>query len=201
MMAAAEEAERLRGGLRSGLRVLRDQHRGWRDTLASCLPLLRALGNVGRQAEAARRVSFGETPLRAFARLPERLRLKQRAAMEALLAKLRREKLPALREARDAVGASLAPLLVLGGLGQDPDPQPRAPSPAWADLVAGLQDAEALFHAVYLEARLLLLSLSYRDVAGVQAGPQAWERIMQRGQRGDRVEETLLKAAFFLEDA
>lgn len=89
MMAAAEEAARLQ----SGLRVLREQHRGWRDTLAACLPLLRALGNVARQAEAARRVSFGETPLRTFARLPERLQLKQRAAMEALLAELRREKL------------------------------------------------------------------------------------------------------------
>ncbi|XP_058051106.1 AFG2-interacting ribosome maturation factor-like isoform X2 [Ahaetulla prasina] len=192
----AEEAGRLRGGLRSGLRVLREQHRGWRDTLAACLPLLRALGNVGRQAEAARRVSFEETPLRALAGLPERLRLKQRAAMEALLEELRREKLPALREARDAVGACLVPLLALGG----PDPQPRAPSPAWADLAAGLLDAEALYHAVYLEARLLLLSLSYRDVAGLQAAPEAWERIMQHGQRGDRVEETLLKAAFFLED-
>ncbi|XP_026529567.1 uncharacterized protein C1orf109 homolog [Notechis scutatus] len=172
--------------------VLREQHRGWRDTLATCLPLLRALGNVARQAEAARRVSFGETPLRAFARLPERLRLKQWAAIEAVLAELRREKLPALREARDAVGARLVRLLALEG--------PREPFPAWAGLLAGLLDAEALYHAVYLEARLLLLSLSYRDLAGLQAAPQAWERIMQHGYRRDRLEETLLKATFFLED-
>lgn len=92
-MAAAAAGEQLREGLRSGTRVLREQHRGWLETLAACLPLLRALGNLARQAEAAQRVSLGETPLRAFARLPERLRLKQRAAMEALLAELRREKL------------------------------------------------------------------------------------------------------------
>ncbi|KAM3829312.1 AFG2-interacting ribosome maturation factor [Vipera latastei] len=189
-MAAAAAGEQLREGLRSGTRVLREQQRGWLETLAACLPLLRALGNLARQAEAAQRVSLGETPLRAFARLPERLRLKQRAAMEALLAELRREKLPALREARDAVGARVAPLLALGG-----------PGLAWADLLAGLLDAEALLHAVYLEARLLLLSLSYRDLAAVQAAPRAWERIMQHAQRGDRVAETLLKATFFLEDA
>ncbi|XP_070587476.1 uncharacterized protein [Erythrolamprus reginae] len=134
-MAAAEAA--LRGGLREGLRGLRERHRGWRETLAACLPLLQALGNVARQAEAARRVSFAETPLQAFAGLPERLRVKQRAAMEALLAELRREKLPALREARDAVGARLVPLLALG-----------RPFPAWAHMVAGLLDAEALYHAV-----------------------------------------------------
>ncbi|XP_015667104.1 uncharacterized protein C1orf109 homolog [Protobothrops mucrosquamatus] len=184
-MAAAAE---LRDGLRSGARVLHEQHRGWLEALAACLPLLRALGSLARQAEATQRAPLAETPLRAFARLPERLRLKQRAAMEALLAELRREKLPALREARDAVGARVAPLLALGG--------PR-PDPALAGLLAGLLDAEALFHAVYLEARLLLLSLSYRDLAAVQAAPLAWERIMQRG---GRVEETLQKAAFFLED-
>lgn len=38
------------------------------------------------------------------------------------------------------MGARVAPLLALGG--------PR-PDPAWADLLAGLLDAEALFHAVY----------------------------------------------------
>lgn len=38
------------------------------------------------------------------------------------------------------MGARVAPLLALGG--------PR-PNPAWADLLAGLLDAEALFHAVY----------------------------------------------------
>ncbi|XP_013909284.1 PREDICTED: uncharacterized protein C1orf109 homolog [Thamnophis sirtalis] len=199
-MMEAEEAARLRGGLRSGLRVLREQHQGWRDTLAACLPLLRTLGNVALQAEAARRVSFGETPLRAFTRLPERLRLKQRAGMEALLAELRQEKLPALLEPREAVGACLVPLLALGGPDAAPAQQPRAPFPAWADLVVGLLDAEALYHVVYLEAQLLLLSLSYRDVAGMQVAPQAWERIMQHGQRGNRVEETLLKATFFLED-
>ncbi|KAG8142918.1 hypothetical protein E2320_000234 [Naja naja] len=200
MLTAAEEVARRRGGLRSGLCVLREQHRGWRDTLAACLPLLRALGNVARQAEAARRVSFDQTPLRAFARLPERLQLKQWAAMEAVLAELRREKLPALREARDAVGARLVRLLALEGAGAAAAQPPYEPFPAWADLLAGLLDAEALYHAVYLEARLLLFSLSYRDLAGVQAAPQAWERIMQHGQRRDRLEETLLKAAFFLED-
>ncbi|XP_039185221.1 uncharacterized protein LOC120301719 isoform X2 [Crotalus tigris] len=137
MVAAAEE---LRDGLRSATRVLHEQHRGWLEALAACLPLLRALGNLARQAEATQRAPLAETPLRAFARLPERLRLKQRAAMEALLAELRREKLPALREARDAVGARVAPLLALGG---------PHPNPAWADLLAGLLDAEALFHAVY----------------------------------------------------
>uniref|UniRef100_A0A670ZX87 AFG2 interacting ribosome maturation factor n=1 Tax=Pseudonaja textilis TaxID=8673 RepID=A0A670ZX87_PSETE len=185
---AAEEEVRRRGVLQSGMRVLREQHRGWRDMLATCLPLLRALGNVARQAEAARRVSFGETPLRAFARLPEQLRLKQWAAIEAVLAELRREK-PALREARDAIGARLVRLLALEG--------PREPFPSWAGLLAGLLDAEALYHTVYLEAQLLLLSLSYRDLAGLQAAPQAWERIMQHGYRRD---QTLLKATFFLED-
>lgn len=90
---AAMAAAQLRDGLRSGVRVLREQHRGWLEALAACLPLLRALGSLARQAEATQRASLAETPLRAFARLPERLRLKQRAAMEALLAELRREKL------------------------------------------------------------------------------------------------------------
>ncbi|XP_063167776.1 AFG2-interacting ribosome maturation factor [Candoia aspera] len=197
---AAEPAARLREGLRAGLRGLREQHRAWRGALAACSPLLRALGNLARQAEAARRVAFGETPLRAFARLPERLRLKQRAAMEALLAELRREKLPALREARDAVGARVAALLLLlGGPGPALAPRPPAPCPRWADLLAALLDAEALYHAVYLEAQLLLLSLRYQDLPGVQAAPQVWARITQHGRRG-RLEDTLLKVVFFLED-
>ncbi|KAM6428551.1 AFG2-interacting ribosome maturation factor [Liasis olivaceus] len=191
-------AARGREGLRAGLRGLHEQHRAWRGALAACAPLLRALGNLARQAEAARRVAFGETPLRAFARLPERLRLKQRAAMEALLVELRREKLPALREARDAVGARAAALLALGGAG--PGAPPPAPGPRWADLLAGLLDAEALYHAVYLEARLLLLSLSYRDLPGLRAAPRAWERITRQGRRG-RVEDALLKVSLFLEDA
>ncbi|KAJ6663366.1 hypothetical protein lerEdw1_009445 [Lerista edwardsae] len=207
------------GSLRKCFHVLREQHEAWKNTLAACTPLLASLANLAEQMQASQNVSFASIlPLRDFPGLPERLQLKQQCAAEALLEELQ-DRLADLQKVRDVVGSHVANVLLLckqqvGGLSPESSFQRTALCPSLADMLEWLLDAEGLYHHVYpseafsvckllqrhLEAKLLLLQISYEKLIEMQSLPQAWEKVLQHSHQ-NTVEDTLLKVAFFLEAA
>ncbi|XP_020656294.3 AFG2-interacting ribosome maturation factor isoform X1 [Pogona vitticeps] len=189
--------------LRKCFHDLREQNEGWKRTLAACTPLFASLANLAEQMRALRKVAFGKSPLRGFPDLPERLGRKQRGAVEALLEELHQDKLQELQKVRDAVAVRVSGVsLLCEQLGDELVStkafQRSALWPSLAEMLEWLLDAEAFYHHVYLEVKLLLLQASCEDLAGLQALPAAWAQALQHGQQSV-VEDVLLKVCFFLE--
>nr|XP_020656293.1 uncharacterized protein C1orf109 homolog isoform X1 [Pogona vitticeps] len=189
--------------LRKCFRDLREQNEGWKRTLAACTPLFASLANLAEQMRALRKVAFGKSPLRGFPDLPERLGRKQRGAVEALLEELHQDKLQELQKVRDAVAVRVSGVsLLCEQLGDELVStkafQRSALWPSLAEMLEWLLDAEAFYHHVYLEVKLLVLQASCEDLAGLQALPAAWAQALQHGQQSV-VEDVLLKVCFFLE--
>ncbi|XP_053122686.1 ribosome biogenesis protein C1orf109 homolog isoform X2 [Hemicordylus capensis] len=195
---AAQDAAWLRS-LQTCFGALREQHQAWKKTLAACTPLLASLANLAEQMEASRKVALASPrPLRDFPSLPERIQRKQRSAAEALLEELQ-EQLADLQKAQHAVGLHVAGLSQQArGLGLESSLRRSACSPSVADLLEWVLDVERFYHRTYLEAKLLLLPLSYENLTSMQALPQAWQRVLNHSLQ-NVVEDTLLKVAFFLE--
>lgn len=193
------------GSLQKCFRALQEQHETWKNTLAACTPLLASLANLAEQMQASQKVSFASIlPLQDFPGLPERLRLKQQCAAEALLEQLQ-DRLADLQKVRDVVGNHVANVLLLckqpvGALSLESSFQRSALCPSLADMLEWLLDAEGFYHHVYLEVKLLLLQIRYEKLTEMQTLPQAWEKILHHSHQ-NTVEDTLLKVAFFLEAA
>uniref|UniRef100_A0A8B9VPW9 Chromosome 1 open reading frame 109 n=1 Tax=Anas zonorhyncha TaxID=75864 RepID=A0A8B9VPW9_9AVES len=163
------------------------QHSPYQSTRAS------SSHGVPRAAGASRcctgsLLAWGSSPLGAFGELRERLWRKQRGAAEALLEQLgqRREELRALR---DAVGTGAASVLRVyeekaAELGLEETLRRGARRPSLADVLEGLQDVERYYRHLYLESKLLLLSISCDSPEDMEALPQAWKRILERYEEG-----------------
>ncbi|KAM6043956.1 AFG2-interacting ribosome maturation factor [Theristicus caerulescens] len=198
-MAAAAVAAALREWAVAAAR--RDA--AWRAALAAWEPLLASLAGLAAQMRAAQRLAWGGSPLGAFGGLRERLWRKQRGAAEALLEELGSRRAE-LRAVRDAVGAGVAAVLRLYeeraaelGLAAALRRGPRCPS--LADALEGLQDVERYYRHLYLESKLLLLSISCDSLADMEALPQSWERILGR-YKEDIVQDALLKISLFVDN-
>uniref|UniRef100_A0A8C3BV96 Chromosome 1 open reading frame 109 n=1 Tax=Cairina moschata TaxID=8855 RepID=A0A8C3BV96_CAIMO len=94
----------------------------------------------------------------------------------------RREELRALR---DAVGTGAASVLRVyeenaAELGLAETLRRGARRPSLADVLEGLQDVERYYRHLYLESKLLLLSISCDSLEDMEALPQAWKRILER---------------------
>ncbi|KAH0631048.1 hypothetical protein JD844_005129 [Phrynosoma platyrhinos] len=196
----------IRSALQKAFRTIWDQHHeAWKRTLTACGPLLGSLGNLAQQMLALRKVALDRSPLRDFPDLPERLTDRHRAAAEAVLARLRQEKLLELQKVRDAVGVHVAEVSLLcdkrqDDLGLEGSFQRSSLCPSLADMMEWLLDIEGFYHRTYLEAKLLLLQIRYENLAEMQALPKAWEQVMQHSLQST-VEDALLKVSFFLEEA
>ncbi|XP_068513909.1 AFG2-interacting ribosome maturation factor [Anas acuta] len=200
-MAAA--AGVMAAALREWAAVAERQEAARREALASWEPLLVSLSGLAEQLRAARRLSWGSSPLGAFGELRERLWRKQRGAAEALLEQLgqRREELRALR---DAVGTGAASVLRVyeekaAELGLEETLRRGARRPSLADVLEGLQDVERYYRHLYLESKLLLLSISCDSPEDMEALPQAWKRILERYEE-DTVQDVLLKVSLYLDN-
>ncbi|XP_066060570.1 AFG2-interacting ribosome maturation factor [Chamaea fasciata] len=176
-----------------------------RAALAASAPLLGSLAALAAQMRAVRRLSWEATPLGAFPELRARLWRKQRGAAEALLEQLggRREELRAVRDAVGAAGTAVLRLYEERGpaelrLEAVLRRGPRCPS--LADVLEGLQDVERFYRRLYLESKLLLQRLSMDNLAEVEALPQSWERILERCEEDEVVQDTLLKVSLFMEN-
>eukprot|EP00075_Anas_platyrhynchos_P010547 XP_027299800.1 uncharacterized protein C1orf109 homolog [Anas platyrhynchos] len=200
-MAAA--AGVMAAALREWAAVAERQEAARREALASWEPLLVSLAGLAEQLRAARRLAWGSSPLGAFGELRERLWRKQRGAAEALLEQLgqRREELRALR---DAVGTGAASVLRVyeekaAELGLEETLRRGARRPSLADVLEGLQDVERYYRHLYLESKLLLLSISCDSPEDMEALPQAWKRILERYEE-DTVQDVLLKVSLYLDN-
>nr|XP_027299800.2 uncharacterized protein C1orf109 homolog [Anas platyrhynchos] len=189
--------------LREWAAVAERQEAARREALASWEPLLVSLAGLAEQLRAARRLAWGSSPLGAFGELRERLWRKQRGAAEALLEQLgqRREELRALR---DAVGTGAASVLRVyeekaAELGLEETLRRGARRPSLADVLEGLQDVERYYRHLYLESKLLLLSISCDSPEDMEALPQAWKRILERYEE-DTVQDVLLKVSLYLDN-
>uniref|UniRef100_A0A8B9T2I8 Chromosome 1 open reading frame 109 n=1 Tax=Anas platyrhynchos TaxID=8839 RepID=A0A8B9T2I8_ANAPL len=200
-MAAA--AGVMAAALQEWAAVAERQEAARREALASWEPLLVSLSGLAEQLRAARRLAWGSSPLGAFGELRERLWRKQRGAAEALLEQLgqRREELRALR---DAVGTGAASVLRVyeekaAELGLEETLRRGARRPSLADVLEGLQDVERYYRHLYLESKLLLLSISCDSPEDMEALPQAWKRILERYEE-DTVQDVLLKVSLYLDN-
>lgn len=113
----------------------------------------------------------------------------------------RREELRALR---DAVGTGAASVLRVyeekaAELGLEETLRRGARRPSLADVLEGLQDVERCYRHLYLESKLLLLSISCDSPEDMEALPQAWKRILERYEE-DTVQDVLLKVSLYLDN-
>ncbi|XP_061452503.1 AFG2-interacting ribosome maturation factor isoform X2 [Rhineura floridana] len=189
--------------LKKCFHVLQEQHKAWKRALAACTPLLSSLANLAGQMQASQKVPFANTPLKDFPGLPERLRCKQRCAVEALLEELQQDQLTELQKVRDIAGAHVASVFLLceqqaDGLSLEAFFQRSALCPSLADMLEWLLDVEECYHRVYLGVKLLFLQVSCENMMEMQGLPKAWEQVLQQGVQ-NTVEEVLLKVSFFLE--